>query len=259
MRLVFLGNNRLAYSALRWLLEGKDQLVGAVLHPPERRAYGDELERLVHSAGCEIFLAPQLGEPDVLRRIADLKPDVGVSVLFGYILRPQFLNLFPAGCVNLHPALLPYNRGAYPNVWSIVEHTPAGATLHCIDAGVDTGDIIGQRQIEVEPVDTGASLYRKSEEACLELFKELWPLLREGRAPRTPQQGQEGTSHKVRDVEQIDQIDLDRSYPARQLIDILRARTFPPHPGAYFLHQGRKVYLRLALCYEEELEQEDKE
>jgi len=52
-----------------------------------------------------------------------------VSVLFDYILKPDFLGMFPGGTINLNPALLPYNRGQYPNVWSIVEGTPAGATI----------------------------------------------------------------------------------------------------------------------------------
>jgi hypothetical protein len=60
-------------------------------------------------------------------------------------------------------------------------------------------------------------------------------------------------------VERIDHIDLDRMYTARNLIDVIRARTFSPYPGAYFMHQGRKVYLRLQLLYEEQLDEVDDE
>ena len=70
--------------------------------------------------------------------------------------------------------------------------------------------------------------------------------LREGRAPRIPQSGP-GTFHRVRDVEQIDEIDLDRASRAGELLDIIRARTFPPHAGAYLRHRGEKIYLRLSL------------
>jgi methionyl-tRNA formyltransferase len=70
---------------------------------------------------------------------------------------------------------------------------------------------------------------------------------------RFPQSSGTGTFHHSRDVETIDEIQLDRNYTARELINILRARTFPPHPGAYFLDGGRKVYLRLQLLYEDEL------
>ena len=68
-----------------------------------------------------------------------------------------------------------------------------------------------------------------------------------------PQNKTQGTHHFVRDVERIDEIDLARMYNARELIDVIRARTFSPYPGAYFRHDGRKVYLRLQLFYEEQL------
>jgi methionyl-tRNA formyltransferase len=148
--------------------------------------------------------------------------------------------------VNLHPGYLPFNRGAYPNVWSIVERTPAGATLHHVDDGIDTGDIVAQEKIEVLPTDTGESLYRRLEQACLRVFEGAWPLVREGKAPRTPQKGA-GTSHRVRDVEAIDEIRLDGSYRAADLLDILRARTFPPYTGAFIRVGGTRINLRVQL------------
>ena len=142
-------------------------------------------------------------------------------------------------------------------MWSIVEGTPAGVTLHYIDIGIDTGDIIAQREILAEPIDTGETLYRKLEQACVDLFKETWPLIRSGQAPRIPQSQEKGTYHRTHDVKQLDQIDLEHTYTARELIDIIRARTFLSYPGAYFTHQGRKVYLRLQLLYEEQLSEVD--
>jgi methionyl-tRNA formyltransferase len=155
--------------------------------------------------------------------------------------------------VNLHPAYLPYNRGQYPNVWSIIEGTPSGVTLHYINEKIDAGDVIAQREVPVELVDTGETLYRKLEQASLELFKDTWLLIKSDKPPRIPQSGEPGTYHRTRDAEAIDEIDLDGTYVARDLINVLRARTFPPYKGAYFRHQGRKIYLRLQLFYEEQL------
>ncbi len=152
---------------------------------------------------------------------------------------------------------MPFNRGAHPNVWSIVEDTPAGVTLHYIDEGVDTGDTIAQRRVPIEPIDTGETLYRKLEKACVGLFKEVWPLIRCGKAERIPQRQTGGTFHRIRDTERIDQIDLDSPYTARELINIIRARTFAPYPGAYFCHEGRKAYMRLQLFYEDESKAND--
>lgn len=252
MRILFLGNNWVAWKIAELLQGVGEEVVGLVLHPPARRRYGTEIINSVGVDGSRIFDGSQLHRPDVLEAIKGLKPEIGISALFGYILRKNFLELMPAGCVNIHPAWLPYNRGAYPNVWSIVEKTPAGVTLHYIDEGVDTGDIIAQKQVAVDVVDTGGTLYRKLELAAVDLFQETWPLIVSGRAPRISQHKTGGTFHFVRDVEDIERIDLDRTYTARELIDILRARTFPPYTGSYFYHEGQKIYLRLQLFYEEE-------
>jgi methionyl-tRNA formyltransferase len=179
-------------------------------------------------------------------------PDIGLSVLFDHILKPDFIEIFPQGVINLHPSYLPYNRGQYPNVWSIVDGTPAGVTLHYINEDIDTGDIIAQREVEVEPVDTGESLYRKLEHACVELFKITWPNIKSGKAPRNPQSTNAGTYYVTRDVDKIDEIDLDGTYTARELIDILRARTFPPYGGAYFRQGNHKVSIRVQLEYLDE-------
>jgi methionyl-tRNA formyltransferase len=186
--------------------------------------------------------------------IRQLRPEIGVSVLFGYILRPDLIDVFPRGVVNLHPSLLPYNRGACPNVWSIVDRTPAGVTLHYVAPGIDTGDVIAQQQVGIEPVDTGASLYRKLEDAGLELFRQTWPAVREAAAPRRPQPAEPATFHRLRDLESIFEIDLGRQYTGRELIDILRARTFAPYPGAFFRAGDRRVHMRLELEYNDAID-----
>src|SRR3989304_1857394 len=109
-----------------------------------------------------------------------------------------------------------------------------------------------RRRVEVEPTDPAETLYRRLESACVELFTQAWPLVRAGKAPRISQNGAPGTSHRMQDVERIDEIDLQATFKAQELIDLIRARTFPPYPGAYFRSGGRKVYLRLQLEYENE-------
>lgn len=256
MRVLFLGNNWVGWQVLKWLKEQNEQIVGLVIHPDEKQLYTDQILASARVDPAYIFDGSQLHLSETLDLLQALRPDIGISAFFGYILKPEFLNLFAAGVVNLHPAYLPYNRGTYPNVWSIVEGTPAGATLHYINPGIDTGDIIAQRQVSVEPIDTGETLYRKLEGASVDLFKETWPLIRSGQTVWVPQSEGEGTYHRAKDVQKIDYIDLERMYTARELINIIRARTFTSYRGAYFVHQGRKIYLQLQLCYEEQAEVE---
>lgn len=255
MRILYLGNNWVGWQIVRWLREHGEDIVGLVVHPPDKSKYREEIIQESGLANELIFEGSQLRHSRTLEDINNLRADIGISILFGYILKPEFLSLFPRGIVNLHPSLLPYNRGQYPNVWSIIDGTPAGVTLHYIDEGVDTGDIIAQCEIPVEPVDTGESLYRKLERTSVELFKKNWREIACNCAPRVPQGDTPGTYHRTKDVEAIDEIDLDKEYRARDLINIMRARTFPPHSGAYFRSCGRKVFMRLSLFYEEYLEE----
>lgn len=249
-RILFAGTGPVALDVIRWLRDRGENVVALLLHPPDQRRCGDEI---ISAAGVpeeHRFDGPRLRDPDVIEAIAATSPDIGVSVMYGYIIGAPLLRLPPRGFVNVHPSLLPYNRGAYPNVWSIFERTPSGVSIHYMDEGVDTGDLIAQRRVDVEPVDTGFTLYRRLEAEAASLFKEQWPAIREGCAPRTPQPDG-GTTHRVKDVERVDEVDLDRSYTARELIDLLRARTYPPYNGAYFRADGRKVFMELTLRYEE--------
>ncbi len=247
MKILFLGNNYLGWQVLTWLKETGREIAGLVIHPEEKRKFTDEILKTAALPGERIFEAPALREVKTLDQIKSLNADVALSVMFDYILKKEFLNLFPQGCFNLHPSYLPYNRGNYPNVWSIVDGTPAGVTLHIVDEGVDTGLIIAQERVEIAPVDTGESLYHKLEEAGIRLFREAWPRVEKGEYTPIPQDTSIGEFHKKSDVEKIDRIDLDREYKARDLINILRARTFPPYKGAYFEENGQKVYMELKL------------
>jgi methionyl-tRNA formyltransferase len=130
-----------------------------------------------------------------------------------------------------------------------VDGTPAGVTLHHMDDGIDTGDIVAQERVTIDPADTGESLYHKLEKAGLKLLRDTWPLIESGKAPRQPQKGK-GTHHRASDVDRIDEVNLDETYTGRQIIDLLRARTFAPHSGAYFKHRGRKIHLRIQLFEE---------
>ena len=247
MRVLAAVNNWTGWQILDAIANGSDEIVAVVLHPGGRRRYGAEILRIAHENGAQVLDGSKLKERETIEAVEALSPDIGVSIFFGYIFKPEFIDLFPDGLVNLHPAYLPYNRGQYPNVWSIVEETPAGVTLHYIDAGLDTGDIIARKEVVVDAWDTGESLYRKLERESVELFQEQWPRLRAGSASRTGQAAEEGTYHRTRDVESINEIDLDRTYSGRELINVLRARTFPPYRGAYFRVGDRKVYLQLRL------------
>ena len=250
MRTVCCVNNFVGLQVPSWLGERNEDIAGIIIHPQKKQKCGREIITASGLSDDRIFYGDTLGDKKTLDAIRQLKPDIAVSVYFGYLFRKSFLDLFPQGCINLHPAFLPYNRGAYPNVWSIIDGTPSGTTLHYVNEGIDTGDIIAQKQIAVKLSDTGETLYHRLESASLDLFKETWPGIARGDVHPIPQPTIGGTYHNVRDVETIDEIDLNRTYTARELINILRARSFPPNRGAYIQHNQKKIYVNIQFSEE---------
>lgn len=96
-----------------------------------------------------------------------------VSYGYRHILRKDILDIFPGRAINLHISLLPWNRGADPNFWSFVEDTPKGVTIHYLDEGVDTGDIIAQQETDVESNYKRASLKLQEAEGCVQYGEHL--------------------------------------------------------------------------------------
>ena len=247
MKVLYLANNRIGLDCLRALLEQGDTLAGLVVHPAAKGKFRDEILGLAALPPQRIFPGERIRTPEVEAAIAALKPDAVLSVHFGYRIGAAVLAAGRIGAFNLHPGYLPFNRGLYPNVWAIAEGTPAGATLHLMDAGFDTGAVVARRRVEVLPTDTGESLYHRLEAEALALFREAWPSVRSGTFRPQPQEPG-GTQHTAKDLPALDRLDPEARMTVRQLVDRLRARTFPPHAGCYLEEpSGRRVYLRLVL------------
>jgi methionyl-tRNA formyltransferase len=180
------------------------------------------------------------------RRTAALELDTIVLAWWPFLLRAGQLGLARRHVLNLHPSLLPAGRGKDPNFWALVEERPFGVTLHHVDSTVDGGDVAFQARIPVTWLDTGETLYRQAEVAMLELFKSSYSAIAAGSVPRIPQ-GSAGTSHRRAELEPASRLELDRSYRLRDLLNVLRARTFPPHPGCRF-QEGEDIYeVRVAI------------
>jgi methionyl-tRNA formyltransferase len=128
-----------------------------------------------------------------------------ISYGYRYIIKEDIIRLFPRKIVNLHISFLPWNRGADPNPWSFLEDTPMGVTIHYIDAGVDTGDILAQQSIDYEEDDTLRSSYDRLRLTIEDLFIKIWPDIYSRRQPAFKQTGQ-GTFHLRCDLEQYEHL-----------------------------------------------------
>lgn len=186
-------------------------------------------------------------EREQLDLIKQQKPDLVLSVGFDHLVPPEILDIPPRGSINLHPSLLPYNRGKSPNVWPLVEGTPAGVTLHCMDADFDTGDIIAQREVDTDFSDTGKSLHRRLEQAQFDLFTEVWPKIEAGKEKRIPQDSEARSYHSKDDFAELCKLDPEEQIRIKDFLNRLRALTFPPFDNAYLETNGERYYIDIKI------------
>jgi methionyl-tRNA formyltransferase len=171
--------------------------------------------------------------------------DLGVLAWWPKIISKEIIKRPNLGFVNTHPSMLPYNRGKHYNFWALVEQTTFGVSIHLVDEGIDSGDIVAQKQIDYSWEDTGKTLYDKAQVAMFELFRESYPQIRQFKINRKPQDLSEGSFHFGKELESASVIDLDKSYTARELLNLLRARTFDGFPSCTFEDNGRKYEVRI--------------
>lgn len=177
------------------------------------------------------------------------KHDVDLVLLLWWpnIVKQKSIDAANLGFINMHPSLLPFNRGMHPYYWSIVDETPAGVSLHFINAGIDDGDILFQNKIETPITMTGDILYDKSVNCIVQLFKDNYNDICMGKLNPKRQDEAQSTFHLAKDIEQHSNIELDRKYKAIDLINIMRARSFKGRPSSYFIKDGKKYYINITI------------
>jgi len=187
-----------------------------------------------------------LTEKDQLSLIEKLDPELVVSSGFEHKVPKGVIEVPEKGIVNLHPSFLPYNRGAHPYIWPIINDTPAGVSIHYMNEEIDQGDVIARREVRVQPDDTGKSLHQRLMFEQFQLFKQNWEEIKKAEKGRE-QDLDRGDTHRKKDLDQISEIDMSEEVKAGEMIDKLRAMSYPPHKTVYFERNGQKYYLNLEI------------
>jgi methionyl-tRNA formyltransferase len=241
MRIVIFRGEAVGRTICDWIVSNYPQDVVAIITLDEASE-----RSLACSGGIPVFTFRS--EDQILKELARMGPlDLGILAWWPKILTKRLLGLPQNGFINTHPSLLPHNRGKHYNFWAIVEQRPFGVSLHYVSEGVDNGDIVSQESIPYGWEDTGETLYAHAQAAMFDLFMKTYPTIREGRARRTPQELAAGSFHLSRELEAASAIDLDRSYTARELINLFRARTFAGKPGCWFIDGGVRYEVRISV------------
>ncbi|MBA3846641.1 MAG: hypothetical protein H0X45_08345 [Planctomycetes bacterium] len=215
---------------------------------------GDRVVAAVIGKGCDLRHGPFVDtpakwawidddDPQLEAMIADLNPTHGVSAGFRSIIRPRIINRFRYGIANFHTSYLPLGRGANPNAWAIFADQEAGVTMHLIDEGVDTGPILGQIRVEKFGHDTAKTLWERLQIEAKRLISDLLPAWIEKPDEIRPvaQPVCHVPTRRKKDLEELS-IRGDATYHGWELMNILRARTFPPYQGALYTAPDGKRY-----------------
>ncbi len=150
-------------------------------------------------------------------------------------------------CINVHPGLNPHNRGWFPQVFSILNGKPCGATIHEIDEQLDHGGIIAQKEVKIEAWDTSLTAYDKILDAEIDLIEAYMPNIIEGNY-KTIKPSSEGNLNLKKDFDALCQIQLTDTDTFQNHLNRLRALTHGNYMNAYFLDEnGRKVFIKLEL------------
>src|SRR6267378_5083567 len=241
MRIVFIGTSEIGVPTLQALLKSEHEIVAVVTQPdkPVGRAQLVEPSAIKKAltggaAGGRPLSLPilqpaRIKERQAIEEIRALEPNIIAVAAYGQILPPDVLEIPKIGCLNLHASLLPRWRGAAPIEAAIAAgDRETGITVMYMDEGLDTGDILLQRTIEIRSDDTGGSLHDRLAGVAPETLLESLDLLAKGKAPRTPQDN--GVATYAPKLKREDG-KIDWSDPADAIERKIRA--FDPCPGAF--------------------------
>jgi methionyl-tRNA formyltransferase len=146
------------------------------------------LPELCRARGLSVIRCTSPDDAEFMQQVQLLAVDLIVVALFPRILKRALIDVPRLGCVNVHPSLLPKYRGPEPFYWVLAnQEKTTGVTIHHVDEGIDTGDIILQRNLEIRPNETEITLMQRSATIASELLREAIPLLLAGQAPRIRQ------------------------------------------------------------------------
>jgi methionyl-tRNA formyltransferase len=242
MNLLLMASGKVGADIARWLFCEYPRDLGLVVTTKKDEIF-DAAEQL--TLPVVTFESSQQLVDELARR--HLCPELGLLAWWPMLVKAPLLNATTHGFINTHPSLLPHNRGKHYNFWALVEQVPFGVSLHFIDDGIDTGDVIAQIPISYDWEDTGGSLYTKAAAATVELFKQTYPSIRQLKFKRVQQAFGEGSFHRASELDVASHIELDKTYCARNLLNLLRARTFPGHPACSFSDGDTEFEVRVEI------------
>lgn len=242
MRILFFGTPDFAVASLRQLVSSDEGVVSVVTQPDRPKGRGQRptpspVKVEASKRGIPTLEPNNPREPSFVRRVEELTPDLICVVAYGHILSKDVLDIPPLGAIGLHPSLLPKYRGAAPINWALIRgESVTGLTTFFMDEGMDSGEIVLQREVEIGDEENAGELSERLSHIGAGLLSETVGLIRKGDPPRSPQDSSKATNAPKIGKEDC-LIRWDRGVDeVRNLI-----RGLSPKPAAHTIFRDRRV------------------
>lgn len=234
-KIFVLTDNKFVFEGFRRIVAKKEILIDYFCSPSSSGLFKSEIENCI--------IRPV--------KIKDIVEDLVVKYELGFSCHSK--QIFPAKlvnsirCINIHPGFNPFNRGWYPQVFSILNQLPAGATIHLMDEDIDHGPIICQKEVSINPEDNSLDVYNRILLLEMELLEDKIDTLLSGKYDLTLPTSQ-GNYNSKQDFRSLCKIDLNERVTFAEAINRLRALTHPPHMNAYYYDSNNnKICVRIKL------------
>ena len=186
IRIVYMGTPDFAVEPLEAIIKAGYEVAAVVTQPDKQKGRGKEVKMtpvkecaLRH--GIPVFQPVKIKESEAVAELEKYQADLFVVAAFGQLLSEEILNMPEYGCINIHASLLPAYRGAAPIQWAVLNgEKESGVTIMQMDKGLDTGDMLLKRSVELSPKETGDSLHDKLMHLGAELIVEALSKLEKG-------------------------------------------------------------------------------
>lgn len=237
-----MGTPEFAVPSLKTLHEMGAEIVGVFTQPDRPVGRGHKIEKTpvkiaAEELGLPVFQFEKVRKQEGLDTVRMLKPDLMVTAAFGQILSKKLLEVPPMGCINVHASLLPKHRGAAPINWSIIlGEKVTGVTTMLTDVGLDTGDMLLKREVEIGENETAGELTERLSIVGAELLKETVEGYAAGRLEKIKQDEAQMSYEPMLD-KTLGMIDWTKN--ANEIHSLVRGVN--PWPGAYTYINGETM------------------
>ena len=240
MKIIYMGTPDFAVAPLEAILKAGHEVTAVVTQPDRQKGRGREVQyspvkECALSNGIPVLQPLKIKEKDAVEELRKYPADIFVVAAFGQLLSEEILNMPRFGCINIHASLLPAYRGAAPIQWCVINgEEKTGVTIMQMAKGMDTGDILLQKEVVLDEKETGGSLFDRLMETGAELIVEVLPKIEAGELTPVVQK-EELATYAGKITKDMGNIDF-----AKSAVTIERLiRGLNPWPSAFTHYKGK--------------------